>query len=82
MPAVARLDLRLSLEDKDRVTRAAQRRGMPVSVFVRGAVLREAEGVIAAADTGAHSGSLAERLRGRATSRMSTEEIMRLTRGK
>jgi len=44
----ARLDLRLNTGDKHRITRAAALRGMPVSVFVREAVLREADAAIAA----------------------------------
>ncbi|MBF1237214.1 MAG: DUF1778 domain-containing protein [Lautropia mirabilis] len=44
----ARLDLRLSIEDKNRITRAAALRGMSLSVFVRHAVLREADTVLAA----------------------------------
>jgi len=44
----ARLDLRLEAHDKDRITRAAALRGLPVSSFVRDAVLREADAIIAA----------------------------------
>jgi len=44
----ARLDLRLNTGDKHRITRAAALRGMPVSVFVREAVLREADSAITA----------------------------------
>ena len=44
----ARLDLRLNAVDKDRIHRAADLRGVPVSVFVRDAVLREADSVMAA----------------------------------
>lgn len=47
--ATARLDLRLESRDKDRIARAAALRGMPVSSFVRDAVLREADATIAAA---------------------------------
>ena len=129
--AAARLDLRLSPVDKARISRAADLRGVPLSAFVRDAVLREAESVMAAdmtitlspeearrflaaldkpfkpdaklkkamergltlavrtadanalqvADPTAHgTGSLAARLRGRATTRMSTDDIMKLTR--
>lgn len=46
--AAARLDLRLNPTDKARITRAADLRGVPLSVFVRDAVLREAESVMAA----------------------------------
>jgi uncharacterized protein (DUF1778 family) len=46
--AVARLDLRLDPADKARIARAADLRGVPVSAFVRDAVLREAENVMAA----------------------------------
>ncbi|HET8553802.1 MAG TPA: DUF1778 domain-containing protein [Rhodanobacteraceae bacterium] len=76
MTAAARLDLRLSPADKARIHRAADLRGVPVSAFVRDAVLREAETVIARP----RRGSLAARLRGRATAGMSTDEIMQLTR--
>jgi uncharacterized protein (DUF1778 family) len=130
MTAAARLDLRLNPGDKARITRAAELRGIPVSVFVRDAVLHEAESVMEsdlsvtlspeesrrvlaamdksfkpsarlkkamergltvalaqgedgdAADAPRRSvTSLAGRLRRRATARMSTDEIMRLTRG-
>lgn len=46
--AAARLDLRLDPSDKARIARAADLRGVPVSAFVRDAVLREAENVMAA----------------------------------
>ena len=42
------LDLRLDAADKARITRAADLRGVPLSAFVRDAVLREAENVMAA----------------------------------
>lgn len=77
----ARLDLRLNPADKDRIARAAALRGVPVSAFVRDAVLREAESIIAHPPRRS-ARSLAARLRGRATVRMSTDEIMQLTRGK
>lgn len=48
MTALARLDLRLNATDKARINRAADLRGVPVSAFVRDAVLREAENVMAA----------------------------------
>lgn len=46
--SAARLDLRLSNRDKDRIARAAALRGMQVSAFVRDAVLREADAAMAA----------------------------------
>lgn len=46
--ATARLDLRLEPRDKDRIAKAAALRGMPVSTFVRDALLREADLAIAA----------------------------------
>jgi len=80
MTAIAdRLDLRLSSEDKNRLRRAAALKGMPVATFVREAALHEAETTIARPPK-ARNGSLAARLRGRATARMSTDEIMQLTR--
>lgn len=48
MTAAARLDLRLTPKDKARIERAADLRGVPLSAFVRDAVLREAESVMAA----------------------------------
>lgn len=48
MSATARIDLRMNPKDKDRINRAAELRGVPVSTFVREAVLREAETVTAA----------------------------------
>jgi len=81
MPAAnERLDLRLSAEDKQRIRRAAEHRGIPVATFVRFAALREADSVIGRPPA-RHDGGLAARLRGRASSGMSTEEILRLTRG-
>ena len=81
MPATAdRLDLRLSATDKDRLRRAAALAGVSVAAFVRRAAAREADAVLAD-PTEARTGTLAERLRLRATARMSTDEIMRLTRG-
>lgn len=80
MTAIAdRLDLRLSSEDKDRIRRAAELKGVPLATFVREAALLEAEEIITHPPAAAR-GSLAARLRGRATARMSTEDIMRLTR--
>lgn len=121
MTATARLDLRMDAEDKDKITHAADLRGVPVATFVRLAALREAEAVTAEANTIALSAAetkrllaaldkpfkpsprlqhaldqgrsvtldrdtaatpaLAARLRGRATARLSTDEIMQLTRG-
>lgn len=46
MTAAARLDLRLNPDDKARISRAAELRGVPLSAFVRDAVLREAETVM------------------------------------
>ena len=46
--SAARLDLRLNPRDKARITHAAGLRGVPVSAFVRDAVLREAESVMTA----------------------------------
>lgn len=75
-----RLDLRLSIEDKNRLRRAAKLHGLPVATFVREAALREAASTIAHPPN-ARRGSLAARLRGRATARLGTDEILRLTRG-
>ena len=46
--AAARLEIRLNAKDKARIARAADLRGAPLSAFVRDAVLREAESVMAA----------------------------------
>jgi uncharacterized protein (DUF1778 family) len=46
--SAARLDLRLNAADKARISRAANIRGIPVSIFVRDAILREAEHVMTA----------------------------------
>ena len=75
-----RLDLRLSSEDKNRLRRAAALKSMPVGAFVREAALLEADATIARPPK-APRGSLAARLRGRATARLGTDEIMQLTRG-
>ena len=75
-----RLDLRLSAKDKNRLRRAAALHDMPLATFVREAALREADHVIAQPTT-SKRGSLAARLRGRATARLSTDAILQLTRG-
>ena len=46
--ADARLDLRLNPADKARISRAASLRGVPISAFVRDAVMRETANVMAA----------------------------------
>jgi hypothetical protein len=61
-----RLDLRLSLEDKNGPRRAAELHGLPLATFVREAALREAETTIAHPPK-ARRGSLFARLRGRTT---------------
>ena len=48
MAASARLDLRLSLKDRERIDRAASIAGLPLAAFVRTAVLREADRTVAA----------------------------------
>jgi len=48
MSATARLDLRLSLKDRERIDRAAALAGLPLATFVRTAVLREADRAVAA----------------------------------
>jgi hypothetical protein len=79
-PSTDRLDLRLSVADKKSLRRAAELQGLPLATFLRKAALREADTTIAHPPKG-HGGSLAARLRGRATARLGTAEIMRLTRG-
>jgi uncharacterized protein (DUF1778 family) len=46
--ATARLDLRLSTKDRERIDRAAALAGLPLAAFVRSAVLREADRTVAA----------------------------------
>jgi uncharacterized protein (DUF1778 family) len=48
MTAAARLDLRLSAKDRERIDRAAALAGLPLATFVRTAVLREADRTVAA----------------------------------
>jgi uncharacterized protein (DUF1778 family) len=48
MTATARLDLRLSARDRERIDRAAALAGLPLATFVRTAVLREADRTVAA----------------------------------
>ncbi|MCB1623762.1 MAG: DUF1778 domain-containing protein [Pseudomonadales bacterium] len=48
MTATARLDLRLSARDRQRIDRAASLAGLPLATFVRIAVLREADRTVAA----------------------------------
>ena len=74
-----RLDLRLSRDDKDRLRRAAELAGMPLAAFVREAALRQAANTIAH-PPGPTDTPLSAQLRGRATSSLSTEQIMQLTR--
>lgn len=58
---MSRLDLRLNPTDKERISRAASLRGVAVSAFVRDAVLREAEQVMAAQYTVTLSGEESKR---------------------
>lgn len=78
--AADRLDLRLSAEDKNRIRRAARLQGLPLAAFVREAALREADAALSR-PLAAKRGSLAARLRGRASAGLSTDEILKLTRG-
>ncbi|HET7314041.1 DUF1778 domain-containing protein [Salinisphaera sp.] len=71
MTGAARLDLRLDARDKDRIARAAELGGISVSTFVRNAALHAASDAIAGEETVSTGGSLAARLRGRASKRMS-----------
>lgn len=48
MAATARLDLRLSVKDRQRIERAAALAGLPLATFDRAAVLREADRTVAA----------------------------------
>jgi uncharacterized protein (DUF1778 family) len=48
MTASARLGLRLSVKDRQRIHRAAMLTGLPLATFVRSAVLREADRAVAA----------------------------------
>ena len=48
MTATARLDLRLSAKDRERISRAAALAGLPLAAFVRTAVLREADRTVTA----------------------------------
>jgi uncharacterized protein (DUF1778 family) len=61
MTATARLDLRLESKDKDRITRAADLRGMPAASFVRDAALHEADQVMASAASVLLSGAESRR---------------------
>ena len=47
----ARLDLRMSAADKERIVRAASLRGVSIAAFVREAALRESESVMNAAES-------------------------------
>lgn len=62
MTAAARLDLRMSVKEKNTIAHAVQVRGVAV-------------------DRSLAEPALAARLRGRVTARLSTDEIMQLTRG-
>jgi len=48
MSAAARLDLRLSMKDRQRIDRAANLAGLPLATFVRTAALREADRTVVA----------------------------------
>lgn len=62
MTATARLSLRLSPDDKARVICAADLCGMPVSVFVRAAAMREVESALGAETTVVLSADASRRL--------------------
>ena len=63
MSATARLDLRLSAKDRERIDRAAALAGLPLAAFVRTAVLREAGRPCAAVSPGIHAPAASERWR-------------------
>ena len=84
-----RLDIRLSAEDKDYIRLAAEAVGAPVASFVREAAMSYAVEVLGKpvqsakkkpARRGAKKLTLSERMRGKATTGLSTDEIMKLTR--
>ena len=75
-----RVGVTLSASEADRVRRAAALCGVSVAVFVRQAVVRKADLVLAHPMTG-QAYRVSARLRGRVTSGSRTDEIMRLTRG-
>ena len=62
MTATARLSLRLNTDDKARVIRAADLRGVPVSAFVRAAAMRKVESAMVAETTVALSADASRRL--------------------
>ena len=51
MTSTARLDIRLSARDRERIARAAAFAGLPLATFVRTTVLREADRTVAAETT-------------------------------
>jgi uncharacterized protein (DUF1778 family) len=61
MAANARLDLRLSVRDRERIDRAACLVGLPLATFVRTAVLREADRTVAAESVSTLSASESRR---------------------
>jgi uncharacterized protein (DUF1778 family) len=61
MTATARLDLRLSVKDRQRIDRAAALAGLPLATFVRTAVLREADRTVAAESVASLSRSESKR---------------------
>lgn len=82
-----RLDIRLSPEDKDYIREAAERIGTPVASFVREAAVEYASTVLSLPKVkkrpqrrAARKLSLSEQMRGKATSGLSTEDIMKLMR--
>lgn len=80
MPHVTeRLDLRIGVAEKQRISEAAKEQGMTVAAFVRSAALREASKVSVEADAHQARG-IAERMRGKATAGLTTEEILAFTR--
>ena len=79
-PLRSRLGFTMSASEMDRVRRAAARCGVSVAVFVRRAALREAD-VVMAHPPRATTGGVAARLRGRVAVGLSSDEMMRLTRG-
>lgn len=84
-----RLDIRLSAEDKDYIRLAAEAVGAPVASFVREAAMSYAVEVLGKpvhsakkkpVRRGAKKLTLSERMRGKATTGLTTDEIMKLTR--
>ena len=75
-----RLELRIGVAEKRKIAEAARVRGLSVAAFVRFAALHEATKMNPEDFSPVPSGGIDERMRGKATAGLTTEEILAHTR--